>query len=131
MTGKQLWEQYQHYTRDLTEHGRKLGFAGAAICWLFKNEAFTFPTLIYLSLLFFVAYFIADVMQSLLGALFVRFFTEAREAEMWKRTQSIQEEIHKPRWVDLPAFVCFIAKCILLVFGFVFIACELLKRLIY
>jgi hypothetical protein len=31
MKASQLWGQYQHHTRDVTEQGRKLGFAGAAI----------------------------------------------------------------------------------------------------
>jgi hypothetical protein len=129
MTGKQLWEQYQHYTRDLTEHGRKLGFAGAAICWLFKDSNFTFPTVIYLALTAFVAYFIGDILQGFLGALFVRFFTEHAEAKLWQETKSIDGEIHKPRWVDFPAFICFVLKSIFLISGFVFIACELLRRL--
>jgi hypothetical protein len=54
MTGKQLWAEYQHYTRDITEHERKLGFAGAAVCWLFKREDFTFPAVIYIALMFIV-----------------------------------------------------------------------------
>ena len=129
MTGKELWQQYQHYTRDLTEHGRKLGFAGAAICWLFKDSNFTFPFVIYLALLAFVAYFICDVLQSLLGALFDRFFTEDAEAKLWRETKSIEGEIQKPRWVDVPAFTCFLLKSVFLVAGFAFVAWELLRRL--
>ena len=130
MTVKELWEQYQHYTHDLTEHGRKLGFAGAAICWLFKTSEFTFPFMVYLALLSFVAYFICDILQALLGALVLRLFTEREEARLWSATQSIEGDIHKPRWVDLPAFICFLLKCLFLIGGFGFIACELLWRLV-
>lgn len=129
MTGEKLWEQYQHYTRDLTDHGRKLGFAGAAICWLFKTERFTFPVFIYLALLAFVAYFIADILQGFFGALTLRFFTEREEAKLWESTGSIEGEIHKPRWIDTPAFIFFVLKCVLLVAGFFIIGCELVKRL--
>ncbi|MCB1088540.1 MAG: hypothetical protein KDM63_16000 [Verrucomicrobiae bacterium] len=129
MTGPELWQQYQHYTRDLTEHGRKLGFAGAAICWVFRDAEFKFPTLIYFALLAFVAYFLFDILQALLGALVVRFFTEHSEAELWRKSGSIEGNINKPRWVDQPAFFSFIIKNICLCTGFVMIALELLSRL--
>jgi hypothetical protein len=130
MTGKELWQQYQHYTRDLTDHGRKLGFAGAAICWLFKDSNFTFPTVIYFALLAFVLFFIADILQALVGALCVRAFTEQAEAKLWDETKSIEGDIEKPHSVDRPAYRLFLAKCGFLIAGFLFVAVELLRRLI-
>jgi len=130
MTSKQLWEQYQHYTRDITQHGRTLGFGGAAICWIFKRDDFSFPALIYAALFFFIVFFIADVLQGLSGALILKFFTQKHEARLWRETRSIEGEIQKPRWVDRPAFVFFIAKCVLLVIGFAFIGLYLLARLL-
>jgi len=129
MTGKELWAQYQHYTRDFTEHARKLGFGGVAVCWLFRDEHFRFPYLIYAALLLFVIYFICDILQSLLGALIVRIFTERAEAKLWNETQSIEGEIYKPRWVDGPAFSMFCIKAIFLTTGFVIIGFELIRRL--
>jgi len=129
MTGKELWDQYQFYTRDLTEHGRKLGFAGAGICWLFKTDKYTFPGLIYWSLLLFVTYFIFDILQGLSGVLILRIFTEREEAKLWAKTHSIEGNINKPRWVDIPAFYCFILKTVFLLGGFILIGCELLRRL--
>jgi hypothetical protein len=130
MTSKELWEQYQYYTRDITEHGRKLGFAGAAICWIFKRDDFSFPVMIYAALLFFIAYFIADILQALSGALMLKFFTEHQETKMWMEKRTIDGDIHKPRWVDRPAFMFFITKCIMLVGGFVFIGLYLLAKLL-
>ena len=130
MTGKELWERYQQYTRDITEHGRILGFAGAGICWLFKRDDFTFPVMIYAALFFFVAYFISDILQALSGALMLKFFTEHQEAKMWREKRTIDGDIHKPRWLDWPAFFFFIAKCILLVVGFVFIGLYLAEKLV-
>lgn len=129
MTGKSLWEQYQHYTRDFTDHARKLGFGGAAVCWLFRDAHFRFPVVIYVSLLFFVFYFICDIFQSVSGALSIKFFTEREEKRLWESTGSIEGEIHKPKWVDYPAFLMFCMKSVFLVAGFLFIAFELLARL--
>ena len=129
MTGKDLWEQYQRYTRDFTKHARKLGFAGAAICWLFKDERLKFPPFIYVALLLFVAYFLSDVLQSLLGALCVRVFTEREEAKMWREKGSIEGEILKPRSVDLPASIMFCAKVVFLISGYLAVAAELVRRL--
>ncbi|MBN1182230.1 MAG: hypothetical protein JXB49_08080 [Bacteroidales bacterium] len=39
----ELWDQYQRYTKDVTEYSRKLAFAVAAICWFFKSDSVTFP----------------------------------------------------------------------------------------
>jgi len=130
MTGKELWEQYQHYTRDITEHGRKLGFGGAALCWIFKRNDFTFPLMIYAALLFFILYFIADILQSLTAALVIKFFTERQEAKMWRETKTIDGDIQKPRWVDAPALLFFSAKCVLLVAAFMFICLYLVARLL-
>jgi hypothetical protein len=129
MTSKELWEQYQFYTRDITEHGRKLGLGGVAICWIFKRDDFTFPVMIYVALFFFVSYFVTDILHALSGALMVKFFTEHQEGKIWKEKHSIEGEIDKPRWVDWPAFTFFIAKCILLAVGFVFIGIYLATKL--
>ena len=130
MTGKELWTEYQRYTRDSTEHGRKLGFGGAAICWLFKTTEFTFPVMVYLAMLSFVAYFICDILHGVAGALMIKFFTERAEKELWEKTHSIEGDIAKPRWVDFPAQGLFVAKFVFLILGFVFIGCELLWRLV-
>jgi hypothetical protein len=129
MTGKELWAEYQHYTRDLTEHERKLGFAGAAVCWIFKSDNFTFPLTIYVALFFFIGYFVADIFHGLSAALTLRFFTQHQEKKLWKATGSIDGDIPKPRWVDWPAFTFFIIKSILLVIGFAFIGFYILTRL--
>jgi hypothetical protein len=127
MTGKELWGSYQQYTRDITEQGRKLGFGGVAICWIFKRVDFTFPLVIYLALIFFVCYFIADILHYFSAALTLKFFTERQEAKLFKATGSIEGDIPKPRWVDWPAFAFFIIKCVLLIAGFVFIGFHLVS----
>ena len=129
MKTSELWQSYQGYTRDLTEHSRKLGFAGAGICWFFKTPQVTFPPLIYWALIFFVGYFIADVLQSLCGALLTRWFTQNKEFELLHRTNSIEGDVDRPRWLDWPAFSLFLTKSGFLLVGFVFIVFELAWRL--
>jgi len=125
MTGRELWATYRDYTEDFTKHARKLGFAGAAICWLFKRDDFTFPPMIYVALFFFVAYFIADIPHSFCAALVLKFFIEYKERKLWQTTKSIEGEILKPRWVDWPAFAFFLIKCVLLMAAFAFIGFHL------
>ncbi len=129
MTGKELWAQYQHYTRDFTEHARKLGFGGLAVCWLFRDADFRFPVPIYAAMLAFVGYFIADVLQALLGALTLRLFTVYHERRMWRETGTIEGDIPKPDWVDWPATSMFAIKACSVLMGFVFVGVELLRRL--
>ena len=101
------------------------------MCWIFKDDHFRFPGLIYGALLLFVCYFISDILQSIGGALSVRWFTEREEKKMWEASGRIDGEIQKPRWVDAPAFVMFCVKALFLAAGFIFIAFELLKRLVF
>jgi len=130
MTIAKLWENYQFYTRDVTEHGRKLGFAGAAICWFFKKADFTFPLIIYGALLFLVSYFITDFFQGFSASLRVKFFAEREEKKLWNEKASLEGEIDVPRSLDAPVFWIFCGKCTLLVVAFLFIGLELLARLI-
>ena len=130
MTVEKLWAEYQFLTGDLTQHERKLGFAGAAICWIFKREDFTFPLMIYISLAFFVAYFIADILHYLSAALVLRFFTQYHEKKLLAETGKTEGDIVKPRWVDYPAFTFFILKAVLLVIAFAFIGFYILLKLV-
>jgi hypothetical protein len=129
MKTEDLWKQYQSYTRDLTEHSRKLGFAGVAVCWIFRSSSFTFPPLIYWALAFFVAYFISDIFHYLVGAVLTKFHVEKEEFRLLQETGSIDGDVPKPRWLDWPAYGFFIAKAIFMILAFVFIGCELVVRL--
>jgi hypothetical protein len=125
----ELWKEYQFYTRDLTKHARKLAFAAAAICWAFRTEAFTFPRTVYWALVFLIAYFFLDVLQYLLGALFVGGFTRYAEKIMWRDYGSLTCEVAKPSWVDTPVFVMFLLKIIALLVSFAFVGFEFYARL--
>jgi hypothetical protein len=129
MKGKELWSQYQHHTRDITEHGRKLGFAGAAICWFFRDSSFSFPPAILTALALFVGYFALDLLHGLLGALRVKSFTEEQEGRMWAETRSLDGEIEVPRSLDRPAFALFLSKLAFLLAGFAAVTVEIALRI--
>jgi hypothetical protein len=129
-TSTQLWERYSEYTRDFTEHARKLGFAGPAVCWLFKTEDFTFPVAIYAALLSFVAYFTADILQCLFGAAFYRLFVRRSEYKCYTEHKTISFKIEGvPAWLDAPATFFFLIKAMALCVGFGWICVELVTRI--
>lgn len=128
MKNYEVWEQYKSYTRDVTEVSRKLGFAGTAICWVLKLPEGGFSSSVLFALIFFVGFFVADILQSFLGALFIRNWLRIEEVNKWKETQSIEGEYLKPGWLDYPSFTFFLLKVIFLLVGFYFLAVEILSR---
>jgi hypothetical protein len=129
MTVSRLWEEYQFLTEKVTEHARKLGFAGVLTCWLFKDDNFTFPPDIYFSLLGFIVYFILDLSHYLVGAFMIKRFAEQQESELRKVGKNVDHKIEKPRSVDRPAFILFVLKIIVLVAAFTAIGVELVNKL--
>jgi hypothetical protein len=129
MTTEKLWESYRGYSRDLTEHSRKLAFAAAAICWFFRSPDVTFPTAILWSLGLLVVYFILDVMHYLWGAIRVRKFLRSEEDKLYKKTGSVSGEISVPRSLDDPIFKVFCAKALALLASLVMLATEFVYRI--
>jgi hypothetical protein len=129
MTTEKLWDQYQDYTRDLTEHSRKLAFAVAAICWFFRTPQITFPPAILWSLALLICFFVLDVLHYFIGAFFVRLFLEHHEKAHYEKTGTELKEIPKPRWVDYPATFFFITKTLVLLSSFVALGTEFYYRI--
>lgn len=129
MKTDKLWETYQHYSRDLTEHARKLAFAAAAICWFFKSPRITFPPAVMACLSLLVLFFILDVIHHLWGATRLRRFLRRKEAELYKRTGTVSGEIEVPRSLDDPIFYVFVAKSLALLTSFGFLAGEFFWRI--
>jgi len=118
MKNEDLWNQYMEYTQDLTANCRKLAFAAAALCWFFKTKDHQFPSLILKALAFTVAFFLANILQYFLAALFLRFWTRRQEKAKWKQNQTLEGEYDKPAWLDYPAFTMWWAKIILLLLAY-------------
>ena len=129
MTNAELWDQYQRYTRDATEFGRKIGFAAAAICWFFRNDAGAFPAPIVWALLWLVGFFVADLLQSLVSAAVYRVWIQRQETKRKAETGTIQGEYRKPRKLDYPAYTFFWIKMLFLFLAYLSIGHELWTRL--
>ena len=129
MTTESLWDKYAEYTRDVTEHSRKLAFAAAAICWFFKTPQITFPPAILWCLALLVVYFICDVLHYLVGAFSLRYFLEREEKKHWNETGEELKAVLKPRWVDYPATFFFVVKTVVLLSSFGMLATEFVYRI--
>ena len=129
MTTEKLWSQYQHYTRELTEHSRKLAFACAAICWFFKTPEITFPPKILWSLGLLVLFFLLDVLHYLTGSIVYRVFTHRQEQHLLRKTGSYVGEVDVPRSLDRAPFTLFVAKSLALLASFAALASEFYSRI--
>lgn len=125
MTNEKLWESYDKYTKDLSNVSRQLAFAAAALSWFFKSTENVFPEEILIALRFIIVFFIADVLQYLLGALFIRFWTRYHENKKYKETGDIKGDYPKPAWLDYPAYLMWWIKIISLICSYVYIGLYL------
>lgn len=128
MKNADVWDQYKSYTKDVTELSRKLGFAGAAICWVLKSPNGALSSSVLLSLAFFVLFFMADTLQGVLGALILRVWIRREEKRMWTESGSLDGEYLKPPWLDYPSFSLFLMKIVFLLVGFAALAVEIFSR---
>ena len=124
----QLWKEQQFYSRDLTEHSRKLAFAVALICWFFKSETITFPPAIFWSLTFLVGFFIFDVLHYFWGAVRYRRFIYRQERELGDKVYE-DPEVPVTRKLDRPIFAMFYLKSVCLLASFGMLLTEFLYRL--
>lgn len=127
MKNSDLWAQYNNFTKDLSDNIRKLGFASAAISWLFRGENNVFPEGIKLSLGFVVLFFLFDIAQYFLGALFIKFWTESKEKEFKKKNDTIEGNYVKPKWLDYPSFTCWFFKCLALLISYFYLGSHIFQ----
>lgn len=127
MNNKEAWSHYKDYTRDVTEHSRKLGFAGAAICWFFKENPAIFPIPILYALAAIILFFVCDICQNMSGALLTKRWLRREEIKKWKETEDIEGIYEKPGWIDYPSFVFFNMKIVSLITSFLFIGWHIFK----
>jgi len=122
-----LWKSQEAYSRDLTEHSRKLAFAVAAICWFFKSETITFPPAIFWSLVFLVGFFIFDVLHYLWGAIRYRRFIHRQEEKLAE--VSADADVTVTRRLARPIFAVFCLKSMFLLASFAMLLTEFSYRL--
>ena len=127
MDAEKIWSQYQSYSKDLTDSGRKLAFVAGAICWVFKESNGTFPLYILLAMFFLVCFFIFDLLHSFSAAIVYKKWIEKQESIRWEKEQTIDGEYLKPKWLDRPAFTCWIIKFIMICIVYIFIAIHIIR----
>ena len=127
-----VWAQYQEYTRDLTANARRLGYAAAAIAWLFKGPDATFPPKVLIGLGWVVTFFLFDVLQAFAAAVFYRFWARSQEKRKWQESgeKDVDDECHKPAWLDYPAWTFWLLKIVSLLLGYLFLVIHILSRMI-
>lgn len=131
---KDLWGHYSSYTRDLTEHSRKLGFAAAAICWFFKSDQVTFPKLIVLSLGCVVLFFILDILHQLVAAITIKNYVENKEKELMgaeRKPLDLETKVPRPRRLDKWPHRFFRLKLAFLITSFAFLMAEFTVRMFH
>ena len=124
---EELWKQYQRYTTDAKELGRKLGFEAGPICWLLKDADTSFSAAILWALLMLVGFFLSDAAQSIVSAALYRRWLYGREAQSHQEGRQ-DAGYDKPRSLDVPAFSFFWIKFAFLFVSFACITVELLRR---
>lgn len=128
MKNSELWASYKEYTETLSSNARTLGFAAAGICWIFKGADNTFPKAILLALVFDVSYFLCDMIQFLLAAVFLRIWTRREEVRRWKHESTIDGDYLKPPWLDYPAYTLWWMKVFCLLISFILIGWHILLQ---
>ena len=130
MKVKDIYSEYSAQTRKLSEFGSKFGFSAIAICWVLREENYSFSLLIVCSLVFCILYFILDVSQYFVSAISLRSLARKLESKIndMKRDINLQE-VAKPTNFELVPFVIFILKYPFLLASYLMIAAELLNRI--
>jgi hypothetical protein len=121
MTNQEAWAQYKEYSHTTSEIARKFAFAGIAICWFFKSEENKFSEIVLLALILFVIYFLFDLLQYLVSSFLYKNWIRKSEIKKWEQTGKIEGDYYNPTWIDVPAFILFILKIIILLTAFLII----------
>jgi hypothetical protein len=115
------WETCKEHSKQFTDNASKLAFAMAAICWLFREEkvinqakVMTFPTIITITLLLIVFYFLFDVTQHLTFSILMRRAVSKEEIRLMKENNvdvpDDMWEIKIKKSLHLPATILFYLK---------------------
>ena len=126
MTNQEAWAQYKEYTQSTSEIARKFAFAGVAICWFFKSEKNIFPDIVLSALILFVVFFLFDLLQYLVSSFLYKNWIRKEEIKKWEQTGKIEGDYFNPVWIDIPAFILFIGKIIVLLSAFILVSYWLL-----
>ncbi len=108
---------------------RQFAFAGIAIIWIFKFDKPTdhlIPTELVVPLIYIVISLVFDLLQYLIPALIWSLFFIYHEKKNGGKTDV---DVKASGWYSVPGWICFGAKTILLVIGYLKILSFLINKL--
>lgn len=129
-TLEELWKVRDGMAKESTESCRKLGFSAGAICWLFKSGDYSFPLLIYWSLLFLVLFFLFDVLQFFISSLLYSAYVRRLEVISAPSGDDFEGVDGVPQWLNMPAMVLYMLKTVSLFACYLFIIVEIVRKII-
>lgn len=127
MTNRELWEKYTNFTQDLSTNARNLAYVAAGLSWAFKTEAGEFPGLVIVALRCVILFFMADILQYVSGALFVRCWVRSQEKAMYAKTKSIEGDYEQPGWLDTPPLIFLWIKIAALLVAYIYLGMYIFK----
>ncbi len=119
MNNADAWSSVEFYSSELTKFARQLGFAAAALCWLFRESSDGLPRPASVALVLLVLFFIFDILQFFVSFHVHRKWMYEAEAEMLAEQNTLDGDYQKPQKLDKPAFLLFNAKIAALTLAFV------------
>lgn len=127
----EVWSTYEEYTKELTQHSRKLGFTGVAVCWLLRTEAFDFPAPVLWALLLIVIFFVLDACQYGIGA--VIHYRLASRTEDEAEVEGVRElrdlDVEKRKGFDRLPRLLFIIKLAALSTSYFILLIQIIDRI--
>ena len=130
MKNEAVWASYREYTIELTKHARQMGFAGIAVCWLFREPGgdMSLPVVGALGLL--TLFFVADAAQYLVGAVQLKRWMESEEERFQNIRGTIEGDYAIPKALDRPTFALWSLKLVLLLVGFGLLGVEAVRQMV-
>ncbi|KAA9035510.1 hypothetical protein FW778_21360 [Ginsengibacter hankyongi] len=117
------------YTGKASEITRQLSLAGIGIIWLFKNSKQDEPLVdhyLILPLIFLSLALFFDLIQYVLGGqIWIKFFRSEEE----KVTDDSDPDIKAPKNKNIPIYIFYYAKIVLMLFSYAFIIGFLVTKL--
>jgi hypothetical protein len=116
------------YTAKASEIGRQLSLAGVAIIWLFKNDNKNQPILAHsllMPLILLAGALTFDLLQYIIGGqIWISFF---RRKE--KEAKGSDPDIKAPSNYNLPIYICYYLKLLMLLLAYGLIVIFLVKKI--
>jgi hypothetical protein len=108
---------YYEFSKTLSEINRKLGFAGIALIWLFKqgtDSNATVPSALRIPAIAIVLALVLDFLQYVWSTTAWAAFARHKE----KKKVKSDENVDAPDWINRPTLLFFWSKILVMAFGY-------------